>query len=473
MHRMSPRRSPCFALLALAASGCAHAPAEQPAQQPRYAALDAMLDAEMRALAMPGVSAAMMERGRIVWTGARGWADAEKRVPVTPDTVLNIASLTKPMTAVVLMQLVERGQLSLDTPMQRYDPSFKDPRITVGHVLTMTSEANPPGSSYKYNGNPFGMLNTVIKGVTGEELAKAFSARLIEPLGLTQTSPGSLAKAPFSEGLSAERVAYYESINARLARPHHMYGGVEPIVSIPPDPEPNAAANVVSTASDYARFADAVMRGRLLKPETLQAMWTAPVTAKGERLPYAYGWFVKDYQGHRLVNHYGYYPSAYSAVALVVPERELVFVALSNGGALSGHNGIDGIEGNAVACAVLVAFVDASLPCTPVAAANVAKWRASLTPPRREMAPDPAALAEYVGRYDRSWSTPAKVFVDRGRLYWETTAGPYEMTQEAPDRFFMKADDRTLVFVRDAAGRIKSLDVSYPGDATVYSLPRM
>ena len=145
MHRMSPRRPPCLALLALAASGCAHAPAEQP----RYAALDAMLDAEMRELAMPGVSAAMMERGRIVWTGARGWADAEKRVPVTPDTVFNIASLTKPMTAVVLMQLVERGQLSLDTPMQRYDPSFKDPRITVGHALTMTSEADPPGSSYK------------------------------------------------------------------------------------------------------------------------------------------------------------------------------------------------------------------------------------------------------------------------------------------------------------------------------------
>ena len=251
MHRMRPRRPLCLALLALAAWGCAHAPAQQPAQAPaepsRYAALDAMLDAEMRELAMPGVSAAMMEHGRIVWTGARGWADAEKRVPVTPDTVFNIASLTKPMTAVVLMQLVELGQLSLDTPMQRYDPSFKDARITVGHVLTMTSEADPPGSSYKYNGNPFGMLNTVIKGVSGEELAKAFSTRLIEPLGLTQTSPGSLAKAPFSEGLSAERVAYYEGINARLARPHHMYGGVEPIVSIPPDPEPNAAANVVST----------------------------------------------------------------------------------------------------------------------------------------------------------------------------------------------------------------------------------
>ncbi|HEU0309728.1 MAG TPA: serine hydrolase [Sphingomicrobium sp.] len=450
-------------------AGCAH----MPAQEPRYAALDTILDTEMRELAMPGVSAAMMDHGRLVWTGARGWADAEKNIPVTPGTVFNIASLTKPMTAVVLMQLVERGLLSLDTPMQRYDPSFKDARITVRHVLTMTSEADPPGSSYSYNGNPYGKLNTVIKGITGEELAKAFSTRLIEPLGLEQTSPGSLAVAPHAQGLSAKRIAHYESINAHLARPHHMYGGVQPVMSIPPDPQPNAAANVVSTASDYARFADAVMRGRLLKPETLQVMWTTPATANGNRLPYAHGWFVVDYHGHRLINHYGYYPSAYSAVALIVPERELVFVALSNGGALSGHNGIAGIEGNAMACAVLVRFVDASLPCAPLAAANVAKWRATIVPPRHEMASDPAVLQQYAGLYERSWATPAKVFVDRGRLYWETTAGPFAMTQEATDRFFMKADDRTMVFVRDAAGRVTKVDITFPGDATVYSLPRM
>lgn len=172
-------------IVALALWGSAQASAKD-----RYAPLDAILETQARDLKMPGVSAAMMERGKLAWTGARGWADIEKRIPVTPDTPFNIASLTKPMTAVVLMQMVERGQLSLDTPMKRYDPSFKDPRVTVGHVLTMTSESNPPGSAYKYNGNPFGKLNTVIKGVSGEELAKAYSARLFEPLGLKQTSPG-------------------------------------------------------------------------------------------------------------------------------------------------------------------------------------------------------------------------------------------------------------------------------------------
>ena len=441
------------------------------AKPARYAALDAMLDKEMGELAMPGVSAAMMVRGKLVWTGARGWADYEKRLPVAKDTPFNIASLTKPMTGVVLMQLVERGQLSLDTPMQRYDPSFKDARITVGHVLSMRSESNPPGSAYSYNGNPFGMLDTVIKGAGGETLAQAFSARLFEPLSLQQTSPGSLVANP--QGLRLDRVAHYESVMARLATPHNMYGGVEPVRSIPPDPEPNAAANVVSTASDYARFADAVMRGRFLKKATLEAMWTPPVLASGERSPYAYGWFAKDYHGHRLINHYGYYPTAYSAVALIVPEKELVFVALSNGGALSGHNGIGGIEGNAVACAVLLEFVDPKLPCAEAAAASVARWRAKIPPPRKEMASDPAVLTEYAGSYKRPYGSPARVFIDKGRLWWRTTVGPYPMTQAAPDRFFMKADDRTLVFVRDGSGRVTRIDLTYPDNPTVYALPRL
>ncbi len=244
---------------------------------------------------LPGVSAALMEPGELVWTGARGWADVEARTPVTPDTPFNIASLTKQMTAFMLMQLVERGALSLDTPMQRYDPAFTDPRITVGHVLSMTSESDPPGERYAYDGEPFGMLGSVITGVTGETLSQAFSKRLIEPLGLAQTSPGALAAD--ERGLSAALIAHYQGIMARLARPYNMYGGVEPVAAMPPDPEPNAAANVVGTASDYARFADAVMRGRLLRTETLATMWANVVTSSGERLPYAYGWFVEDYQG--------------------------------------------------------------------------------------------------------------------------------------------------------------------------------
>jgi hypothetical protein len=124
--------------------------------------------------------------------------------------------------------------------MQRYDPSYKDPRITVGHVLSMRSESDPPGSGYSYNGNPYGTLDTVIRGVAGEELGQAFSSRIIEPLGLKQTSPGSLKDPKFAKGLSPAEIAHYEAINARLAKPYNVYAGTEIVETFPIDPDPNA-----------------------------------------------------------------------------------------------------------------------------------------------------------------------------------------------------------------------------------------
>jgi hypothetical protein len=157
---------------------------------------------------------------------------------------------------------------------------------------------------------------------------------------------------------------------------------------------------VVSTPSDYARFADAVMRGRLLSRATLNAMWTPPVTSRGERLRYAYGWFVEEYRGHRLIYHYGYYPNAYSALTLIVPERELVFVALANGHGLNAGNDIGPVQGHVLACAVLREFVDATLPCAEAAAANATRWRTETPPAQPEIASDPARLPLYAGVYN-------------------------------------------------------------------------
>ena len=464
--RRAPIRSILSALFLFVMSGCAHIAADGG----RFARLDAALETQARELALPGVSAALMMRGELAWTGTRGWANIEARTPVTPETPFNIASLTKPMTAVMLMQLVERGHLSLSTPMQRYDPSYTDARVTVGHVLSMASQGDPPGQAFRYDGSIFGRLGGVLTAATGETLAQAFSTRLIEPLGLSQTSPGAVAAD--ERGLAAERVAHYQSVNRRLAVPYNMYGGVEPVATIPPDPQPDASANVVSTASDYARFADAVMRGRLLSRPTLDAMWTLPMTSRGERLRYAYGWFVEEYRGHRVIYHYGYYPNAYSALTLIVPERELVFVALANGHGLNAGNGIGPIEGHVLACAVLREFVDAALPCVQASAANAARWRAETPGAPPEIASDPARLPLYAGVYDL-FGGEASVVLDGGRLWWQSPAGRYVLTQIGPDRFVMKADNRIMAFVLDERGNVARIDVSYPGNPNSWALPRI
>ena len=179
------------------------------------------------------------------------------------------------------------------------------------------------------------------------------SAALFAALDFINSGRGKIALVVGAEKMTAKTVAEtgdillgasyrkeeaeveggFAGIFARIAHPYNLYAGVELVPGFAPDATPNAAANVIGTASDYARFADAVMRGRFLNPTTMQRMWTNAVSSTGERFPYAYGWYVEDYRGHRLIYHYGYYDT-YSAVLLIAPERELVFVALSNGGAL-------------------------------------------------------------------------------------------------------------------------------------------
>jgi CubicO group peptidase (beta-lactamase class C family) len=113
-------------------------------RQPDFAAIDAFVEAEMRAARIPGMALGIVQGDRIVHLHGFGVADPSGR-RVTPQTPFHIASVTKPFTALAIMQLVEQGTLDLDAPVQRYIPWFRvaDPdasaRITIRHLLTHTS----------------------------------------------------------------------------------------------------------------------------------------------------------------------------------------------------------------------------------------------------------------------------------------------------------------------------------------------
>ena len=121
---------------------------------------------------VPGMVAGIAYGNQIVWTKAFGYADLTTRTPVTSDTVFHLASLTKPFAAVVLLQLVERGQLDLDAPVDQFGITLKaDGVIRVRHLLTHTSEGTP-GEAFHYSGNRFAQLDKVLSGVTGMTFAE-------------------------------------------------------------------------------------------------------------------------------------------------------------------------------------------------------------------------------------------------------------------------------------------------------------
>ena len=107
--------------------------------------LDRFILDGMKGSKVPGLVAAVVKNGKVLWTGAYGWANREQKIPVTNDTLFQVASVSKPVTACAVMQLVEQGKLSLDAevnevlPFPVRNPKYPKIPITLKHLLTHTS----------------------------------------------------------------------------------------------------------------------------------------------------------------------------------------------------------------------------------------------------------------------------------------------------------------------------------------------
>jgi CubicO group peptidase (beta-lactamase class C family) len=335
---------------------------------------------ELNALAaqqgLPGYSAVLIRDGKVAWATGWGFADLEARVPATADTPYRLASVSKPIAAVVLMQLVESGQLDLDAPMNRFDvhawfepgggswahypDRYQNGAITVRHVLTHTSESTPPGEAYNYNGNIFGDLTWVVESVTRQSYPDVVIRRILDPLEMKHSSPGQL-------------VPSRQDVASNLAKPYRLengapHPGTYPGFGLDPDTDvtpwhlapayrlpretPDArrrllgkaftplysaqtAAGAIASVNDLAKFDIALDGGRLVSAASRDKMFTAARTSRGEMLPYGLGWFVETVNGVKIVWHYGWFPPTVSALYVKVPEERLTFIIISNCDGLS------------------------------------------------------------------------------------------------------------------------------------------
>ena len=117
-------------------------------------------------LKVPGISAVIIKDQKVLWAKGFGFADVEKKIPATPDTLFHIASLTKTFGATLIMQLVEQGKLSLEEPISLYSPDFKDDSVRIKHLLSHTS-GGTPGERFQYSGRLYDSLTAVIEKKTG------------------------------------------------------------------------------------------------------------------------------------------------------------------------------------------------------------------------------------------------------------------------------------------------------------------
>lgn len=273
-------------------------------------AFEARLDALRVRLQIPGLALGLVRDGELQWFRGLGFADLENEVAITADTPFHLASLTKTFASAVLMRLVEEEAIELDAPLADYGVNLQGAGvITVRHVFSHTSEG-PPGQYYSYSGNRFGSLDGVLEAVTTVPFAQVLDELVLRPLELEQTGPQLGSYQP------ALATGYLLNEEGQVVR------GTYPTFL-------GVSAGLVSSVNDLARFYTAVLDHELLAPET-QALAFAPTRSTlGHELPYGLGWFSEEYLGKRVLWHYGWW-DCISSLVVVVPEDELVFLALAN-----------------------------------------------------------------------------------------------------------------------------------------------
>ncbi|MHC4696479.1 MAG: serine hydrolase domain-containing protein [Planctomycetota bacterium] len=330
----------------LAASAYA-APQERGSSlETRLERVTAYLKEEQAHAQIPGMSAAVVVGDRLVWARGFGLADVEHNVAATPRTVYRIASISKMVTAVAVLQLVQYGRLSLNASIRDYVPELPDKgeRISVRHVLAHLSGirhyssaeerlsqthykrlvdtlevfkddplVDKPGERFVYSTWAYNLLGIVIERVSGSTFDEHVKKSLFEPLGMT-------ASAMDDPGVIIPHRA-----RSYIRRQDDSLGNaplVDLSVRYPGD-------GMVSTVEDLGGFAAAFLKGTVLNASVTQIMTTEHKTSSGEPTRYGLGCFVRELDGRKIIGHAGTTPQA-SACLLIVPGEKLAVVLLAN-----------------------------------------------------------------------------------------------------------------------------------------------
>ena len=367
-----PLRPAGAAALALLLGACAAGRGAAPgtdADARAAAELGTRFDALRSERRIPGLAMVVLRGPRTLLARGFGFADAEGRVPVTAGTPFDVASVSKPLSAVVALKLAEDGVLDLDRPMKSFrdfdgfceaarerggvffaDVACADDRLTLRRVLSMSANG-VPGTRFLYNPPLYSWASRPIAEAAGRPFSDLVESLVFSPAGMTRSARRHRTR-PLRADLAAD-----------LARPFHVDADGRVVPSDPPPPQGDGAAGgVVSTALDLARFDVALEDGRLLTPGRRAELFTPTRTPSGVALPYGLGWFLGEVGGRRLAWHTGLWEGRYSALYLKVladsPGERLTLILLANSEGLQWPTGLDeaAIERSPFATAFLAAF---------------------------------------------------------------------------------------------------------------------
>lgn len=288
----------------------------------------------------------------IIYQKSFGYADFDKKIKNTQESIFGIASLTKSLTAVGIMKLVEEGKITLDTPLSSYFPDFipeYSQLITIQHLLNNSSgmQANigriddagnglmpatnevtldslldvfkdsqlnfEPGTAYEYNNFGYLLLASIIEKVSGQSYEVYMQQTVFNPAGMENTS------SAWSDKLGQRAYPYFglgmDEIQ-KFELPYHSSWL-------------KGAADMNSTTDDLYRFMQALEGGSLLKPASVNELYSATQEMGVNTMTSGLGWVIDEKEGEKWVYNSGLLPG-YASIMGSLPEKNIKIMILSN-----------------------------------------------------------------------------------------------------------------------------------------------
>ena len=349
--------------------------------QERKLQVDGYIREEMAKLHIPGVAVAVLREGKVELMKGYGLANIERKIPVTPDTMFQVASTTKPFTAMAVMILVEDGKLSLDERAAKYLswlPAVYS-EVTVRQLLTHTSGVNrdvrtgnvdnftldefkkrlavapvsfKPGERWEYANTGYILLGMIIEAVSGKSYGEFLTQSIFKPLGMNSTRYNE------PPGNSKKRAIGYDWQDGAFRHSPYFAGGY-------------SAGALISSAADLTRWERALSAKKLLKQSSYEQIWTPIKLAngqprsfefRGEQSGYGFGWFLTSYKGHKLFTHGGTV-SGFSSVIHRFMDDKVTIMVLTNSKSGADRIGYAEVLANGIAS---LYFLNSSRPCTNI-----------------------------------------------------------------------------------------------------------
>lgn len=294
--------------------------------------LDPYLESLRQQAGIPGMSAALVRDGVVLWEKGYGFQNVTSRLRATPDTPYLVGDAAGALAAVLLLQCVEQRHLELDRPLGLYGIQVPDGNATLRQVLSHTN-TDPEAEPFLYNPERYAQLAGVMERCAPQPYRKSVAHRILNRLAMVDSVPGTDLRDPeleLPEGLfDPLELERYRRVLTRMATGYKVDNrGRAEVTTVPLMPM-SATGGLVSTVRDLAKLDGALDADLLLLEETTAQAWQ-PVVHRGAAVPTGLGWFVQSYRGHRIVWTFGIVPNAYSSLIIKLPERNLTLILLGN-----------------------------------------------------------------------------------------------------------------------------------------------